>query len=360
MKKSFYDFMNDYEPESTDLKECDVNIDSVKKKVMNKAGILTAKKEYHITKRAFAVLAAVSITATAGIAAAAYETGILSKAVNFFENHTYSESSQILNENDFTVINSNLKEENTAMESNGASVELIGSMHDENVIYLFCRMTLPESVTLEENESYTFNQIVFERPDITGKNGFQGIEVYFADDEIPDDNILDFTCIVEVGGDIDIDELNGIILRDLRISSNETISGINGPRLKTKSVLNGHWYIPLEYKSEAPVKELINEPLNIKITNDSGSVDSITLNSLTVSSLSMKIVAAADNGCELPSSFQEYTSIIMKDGTSYDVYSPISIIGNPKENTEMIMFGKPIDVSQINYIKIDDTKIKVE
>lgn len=348
---------------------------SVKKKVMVRIGAGIKRRESGFRKRAFAMAAVASVTAFAGIAAAAYETGVFQKAVNFFEKDSFFfDEQQVLSQTDLDVIKNNLREENIIIDSDGTTVELTGSMHDENVIYLFCRLTAPEGTVLDQNSSYDFEEICFENPGTLGteRSCSMSLTVNFSEDDNPNDNVLDFACVVQCDGEVRTDELNGIILRNLKISSDESISETGGERVKTHEVIKGHWGIPFALGHKATMTELVNEPVEVNIPEklksvdkkpseknnpDTGKTYSLKLKSVLISPLSMEIgIMSGDDVWNPRSNLKVNTELVMKDGTSEicDVYNAFEFDG-----THTIYFRKPVDVSNIDYIKIDDAVIDV-
>ena len=200
MKKSFYEFMDNYEPNNF-TEQNEVSVESVKRRVMDKITVDKRRRKYKLTKKTFAAVAAVCIAAVTGVAVTAYEIGVFDLAVNFFSNNISSESSQLLTENDYEAIRNNLKAEHIVTESEGATVELTGSMHDENVVYLFCTMTLPEGTVLPDD----FGELAFDVQS-TDYYSLQEYDEYdlgtasscltvnFADYNMPGSNTVDFTC----------------------------------------------------------------------------------------------------------------------------------------------------------------------
>lgn len=369
MKKSYFEFMDNFDADTCPEKYS-VSKKSVKKRVMEKIGAGVQRRESGFRKRAFAMAAVISVTAFAGIAAAAYETGVLQKAVNFFEKDpVFIDEQQVLSQSDLEVIKNNLREEKIIIDSNGTLVELTGSMHDENVIYFFCRLTAPDGTVLDQNSSYEFEEVCFENPGSlgTGRSCSMSLSVNFSEDENPNDNVLDFACVVQCDGEVRTDELNGIILRNLRISYDESISDSDGEGVKTCKVIKGHWGIPVALGHKATMTELVEEPVEVNIPERFESADkkpseedilgtgrtySLKLKSVLISPLSME-VAIISGGDVWNSSLnlKVNTELVMKDGTSEicDVYNAFEFKG-----THTIYFRKPIDISNIDYIIIGD------
>lgn len=365
MKKSYFEFMDNLE---TDIypEKYTISEKSVKKRVMEKIGAGVQRRESEFRKKAFAMAAVISVTAFAGIAAAAYETGVFRKAVNFFgKDSAFVDEKQSLSQSDIDIIQNNLREENIIIDSGGTTVELTGSMHDENVIYFFCRLTAPEGTVLDQNNSYEFEEICFENPGSlgTGRRCSMSLSVNFAKDENPHDNMLDFACIVQCDGEVRTDELNGIILRNLRISSDE--EGV-----KSHEVIKGHWGIPVALGHKATMTELVEEPLEVNIPErfesvdkkpseedilDTGRTYSLKLKSVLISPLSMEIgITSGGDVWDSSLNLKVNTELVMKDGTSEicDVYNAFEFKG-----THTVYFRKPVDISNIDYIVIGDAVI---
>lgn len=365
MKKSYFEFMDNLETDACPEKYC-VSEKSVKKRVMEKIGAGVQHRESGFRKKAFAIAAAISVTAFAGIAAAAFETGVFQKAVNFFgKDPFFVDEQQVLSQSDLDVIENNLREENIIINSDGTLVELTGSMHDENVIYFFCRLTATEGTVFDQNSSYEFEEICFENPGSlrTGRSCSMNLSVNFAEDENPYDNMLDFACIVQCDGEVRTDELNGIILRNLKISS-------DGKGTNSCKVIKGHWGIPVALGHKATMTELVEEPLEVNIPErfesvdkkpseedilDTGRTYSLKLKSVLISPLSMEIgITSGGDVWDSSLNLKVNTELVMKDGTSEicDVYNAFEFKG-----THTIYFSKPVDISNIDYIIIGDAVI---
>ena len=164
MKKSFFEFMDNYDTEISPEKY-DISEKKVKKLVMNKIHPKSGFRESRMRKRNFAIAAAVSVVSVTGAAVAAYEMTVEDSAVNFFESGAGLLSQpQSLSKTDLETIKNNLKERNILIGSQGTTIKLTGSMLDENVIYLFCRLTAPEGTVLGNNSGYEFEKMYFIDP----------------------------------------------------------------------------------------------------------------------------------------------------------------------------------------------------
>lgn len=370
MKKSFYEFMDNYEPDNV-TEQNDISVKSVKKKVMDKIAVSKQGNVHKFTKKTFTAFAAVCVAAVTGIAVTAYETGVFDKAVNFFSKNNFYGSLQELSENDYEAIRNNLKEEHIITESEGAAVELTGSMHDENVVYLFCTMTLPEGTVLPDNcDNLSFEVMNTDYYSALkeGVNAAVGLTVFFADYNTPGSNTVDFTCVVEINGDLRTDGISGFLIEDLVNLSDETLSSINGPRLKRSSIQKGKWLLPIKSETEGKSIELLNEPVRTELMSDnSGSTDycKVEYESLKISPLSIKLSARTLNNENIrfvPSTLENNLTIVMNDGTEKICFNEGrigGIFGSSDFYNEMSTFETPINVSEIDHVKIGDVEIKV-
>lgn len=369
MKKTFYNLMDRYESES--LPDYEVSAKNVKKIVMEKTGLNTKAEntqKYHLTKKAVAAVAAVSVAAVTGISVAAYSTGVLEIASNFFEKNAffYEEEKIDLNENDLEVIKNNLREEHITAESNGATIELTGSMYDENVIYYFCTMTLPEGTKIPADSSLDFEIVSTERSSFLGKSFGLSLGSYFMEDENPYDNKIDFACYISVTGEIDTSSIKNIFFENLNSTSGEIVNGVNGSHYRYSSVVKGQWFIPIKYKCEKTMTEVLDKPVKtfIQTINDDGIHNhDIQLQSIKISPLSMEIQIDGLNK-ETPfmsmselSTLESEVTLVMKNSTEETKAIGHGIHGITSIPTEFLTFEKPIDVSQIDYIKIGNAVI---
>lgn len=328
MKKDFFEIMKNYNPE---IKSFSVSSENIKEKTMSK--INKPKRKFQFTRKFSPVIAVTLACITAGVGVLAYELSTLDRAVQFYEEHPYA--SQTIDEKDKEVLTDLLKAETTIVESNGATMELTGSMYDENKMLLFFKFTAPENIVLDQ-EQYTFDDWLFHHD--SELYGAASGGMYFNDTD-KTDNITYFTYEIECLG-FKAEDFTDIHFKNLCLDTNKATAG--------ETVFEGEWLIPLNMSTPSESVYLLDEPVKIYNPERYYRVDNIKISSLTLS---------------IKASYWIYNvnmSIVMKDGST--VNNIIACGGGSDENgyTNILSFEKPIDLSNVKSIKLNDTEISVE
>lgn len=330
MKKDYFKIMKNYNPEITSFS---VSSKNIKEKAMSK--INKPKRKFQFTRKFSPVIAAAAVCITAGVGVLAYELSTLDRAVLFYEEHPYVPQS--LSDNDKEVMNDILNEETIKVESNGATMELTSSMYDENKMLLFFKFTAPENVILDQDR-YDFGDWMFHHNSDSYGSASGGM--YFNDTD-KTDNITYFTYEIECSG-FKAQDFTDIHFENLCLVSTDkkTFAG--------ETVVEGEWSVPLKLSTPSEFIYLLDAPIEVCNAERNYKIDDIKISSLSISITGNYWLENVN------------MSIIMKDGSTVDRL--IEGSGNSEENsfTNILTFEKPIDLSQVKSIKLNDTEISVE
>jgi len=334
MKKDYFKIMKNYNPEVTSFS---VSSKNIKEKAMSK--INKPKRQLQFTRRFSPVIAAAAVCITAGVGVLAYELSTLDRAENFFENYNVAE--ETFDENDRTALNNVFKPEITLAESNGTTIELTGNIYDENVAYFFFTLTAPEGTVLDE-ESYSFELYDLKHEKISAYGGGAGSTYEFNDDNLTD-NITYFTVSMHCNG-YQIQDFSEITFGDM-YSWGEKAD-------VDDLIIEGTWTIPITPDVYAESIELIDEPFNFYTNTRYYRIDNIK-----ISPISILVYGSFDMSTE-----DVNISLIMKDGSVYDNidFGHGGAVTFSGQYTTSYALGKPIDLSQVKSIKLNDTEISVE
>lgn len=296
------------------------------------------QKRFKFAKRFSFVPIVITACITTVVGVTAYELSTLDRAVQFYEEHPHA--SQTINTEDKEVLNDLLKAETAIVESNGATMELTGSMYDENKMLLFFKFTAPDNIVLSQEE-YTFEDWMFHHN--SDSTGGAGSELYFNDTDRTD-NITYFTY------EIDCDGFKAQEFTDIHF---ENLCLLASPDKKTffgDIVFKGEWIIPLNLSTPSESVHLLDESIKIYNPERYYRVYDIKISSLTLWIEASYEITNVD------------ISVIMKDGSIIN-----EVMGGGRGNagsengfTNIYSFGKPIDLSQVKSIKLNDTEISVE
>ncbi|MGN0614565.1 MAG: hypothetical protein ACI4JB_11800 [Porcipelethomonas sp.] len=362
MKKDFFELMKNYDPERN--AEINLSPDRIKEKSLKKINAKPQRRKIHFTKKFAVIAAAAAVFLTAGFTVLAYEFGVFDKAVSFFENKNAADTVN-LNETDRNIINENLKENSIIVESNETTIQLTGSMYDENMAYFFFKLTAPEGTVLD-SETYDFkeNTIVYDKKHYGGA----GWCLVFDDDDLTD-NITYFTLKMNCNG-FSVQDCYEINLSNLYVYS---YFQSDNPA-DDKIILRGQWTIPLETGEPVEAIELCKEPSTVKLGNKSADISGMMLSplSLTLTSsnelyLGNTNIGAMDkiiisNNYKDAMLYGVEIFIKMKNGS---IYTDINMGGggNAEGNglyTDIYYFDKPIDIDNVESVVIGDCEFKVE
>lgn len=336
MKKDFYEIMENYNPEAELFS---VSKESIKEKAMYKIGQRKPEKRFS-AKRIFTSIPAVAamMCFLAGAGVIAYELSTIDRAENYFEEHTANE--QIFDENDRNALNNAFKEEVTSVESNGTTIELTGSMYDENVAYFFFTMTAPEGTILDE-ENYGFELFDLKHGHNSAYGG-AGASIEFNDDNLTD-NITYFTIKLHS---------NGLTVQDFFEFRLENMYSLNKRYSLDDYIVKGEWAIPLKSDVYAESIELVDESFKFYTDTRYYRIDNIK-----ISPISILVYGSFDMSTE-----DVNISLIMKDGSVYDDigFGHGGAVTFSGQYTTSYALGKPIDLSAVKSIKLNDTEISVE
>ncbi len=333
MKKDFFEIMKNYNPE---IKSFSVSSENIKENTMSK--INKPKRKFQFTRKFSPVIAVTLACITAGVGVLAYELSTLDRAVQFYEEHPYA--SQTINEKDKEVLTDLLKAETTIVESNGATMELTGSMYDENKMLLFFKFTAPENIVLDQE--YCFGDWMFDL-DSESTGGASG-KIYFNDTDRTD-NITFFTYEIDCDG-FKAQEFTSIHFEDLclAIKDKHRNTRIGSP------VVKGEWLMPLNLSTPSESVYLLDESIKIYNPERYYRVYDIKISSLTLWIEASYEITNVD------------ISVIMKDGS---IINEVMGEGGGSAGSEngfsnIYSFGKPINLSEVKSIKLNDTEISVE
>jgi len=331
MKKDFFEIMKNYDPE---IKSFSVSSKNIKEKTMSKINV--PQKRFKFAKRFSFVPIVITACITTVVGVTAYELSTLDRAVQFYEEHPHA--SQTINTEDKEVLNDLLKAETAIVESNGATMELTGSMYDENKMLLFFKLTAPENTIL--NQEYCFWDDMFHHnSDSTG--GASG-KTYFNDTN-KTDNITYFTYEIDCNG-FKAQEFTDIHFENLCLAITDKHRNIRiGP-----PVVEGEWLMPLNLSTPSESVHLLDESIKIYNPERYYRVYDIKISSLTLSIEASYELSNVD------------ISVIMKDGSI--INEVMGEGGGSSENgfSNIYSFGKPINLSEVKSIKLNDTEISVE
>ena len=333
MKKDFFEIMKNYDPE---IKSFSVSSENIKEKTMSK--INKPKRKFQFTRKFSPVIAVTLACITAGVGVLAYELSTLDRAVQFYEEHPYA--SQTIDEKDKEVLTDLLKAETTIVESNGATMELTGSMYDENKMLLFFKFTAPENIVLDQ-EQYTFDDWMFHHN--SDSTGGAGSGLYFNDTDMTD-NITYFTYEIDCDG-FKAQEFTDIHFEDLCLLASPDKKTFAGD-----TVFEGEWLMPLNLSTPSESVYLLDESIKIYNPERYYRVYDIKISSLTLWIDASYEITNVD------------ISVIMKDGS---IINEVMGEGGGSAGSEngfsnIYSFGKPINLSEVKSIKLNDTEISVE
>ena len=333
MKKDYFKIMKNYNPEITSFS---VSSKNIKEKAMSK--INKPKRKFQFTRKFSPVIAAAAVCITAGVGVLAYELSTLDRAENFFENYNVAE--ETFDENDRVALNSVFKPEITIAESNGTTIELTGNIYDENVAYFFFTLTAPEGTVLDE-ENYGFELFEINHDHPSGY-GSAGAVIQFDDTDLTD-NITYFSIKLHS---------NGLVVQDFFEFKLGNMYSLNKRYSLDDYILKGEWAIPLKSDVYAESIELIDEPFKLYTDTRYYRIDNIK-----ISPISILVYGSFDMSTE-----DVNISLIMKDGSVYDNidFGHGGAVTFSGQYTTSYALGKPIDLSQIKSIKLNDTEISVE
>ena len=357
MKKDFFNIMKNYDPER------DVNInlspDRIKEKALKKISLQQTRK-IHFSKKFAIIAAAAVVSITACFTALAYEFDVFDKAISFFENKNAVYDVN-LNETDRNFISENLRESSFSVESEGTTIQLTGSMYDENMAYFFFKLTAPEGTVLD-SETYDFkeNTIVYDKKHYGGAGWY----LVFDDDDLTD-NITYFTLQLTCSG-FSVQTFYEINLGDLYIPHENPAD--------EEVILEGQWKIPLETGEPTKAIELCKEPSMVHYEDKSAEISSLKLSPLCITFISsdelwientnigvMDNIIISDNYKDAMS-YGVNIFLRMKDGS---IYTNINMDGggNADGGEDCIFvyhFDKPIDIDNVESVVICDHEFKVE
>ena len=335
MKKDFFEIMKNYNP---DIKSFSVSSENIKEKAMQKIGKSEEKKKFDFRRVFTSIPAIVAVGLMVGTGVIAYELSTLDRAVQFYEEHPYA--SQTINEKDKEVLTDLLKAETTIVESNGATMELTGSMYDENKMLLFFKFTAPENIVLDQ-EQYTFDDWMFHHN--SDSTGGAGGGLYFNDTNMTD-NITYFTYEIDCDG-FKAQEFTDIHFEDLCLLASPDKKTFAGD-----TVFEGEWLMPLNLSTPSESVHLLDESIKIYNPERYYRVYDIKISSLTLWIDASYEITNVD------------ISVIMKDGSIINevMGGGGGSAGSENGFSNVYSFGKPIDLSQVKSIKLNDTEISVE
>ncbi len=335
MKKDFFEIMKNYNP---DIKSFSVSSENIKEKAMQKIGKSEEKKKFDFRRVFTSIPAIVAVGLMVGTGVIAYELSTLDRAENFFEN--YNGTDEEFDENDRVALNSVFKPEITFAESNGTTIELTGNIYDENVAYFFFTLTAPEGTVLDE-ESYFFETFDLSR-NTNSAFGGTGAHYEFNDDNLTD-NITYFTISMHSNG-YSIQDYYEITLGAMYSWGEKAEDG--------DLILEGNWTIPLKSDVYAESIEVLDEPFRLYTDTRYYRIDNIK-----ISPISILVYASFETSYD-----DVNVSLIMKDGSVYDAidFGHGGAVAFSGQYTTSYALGKPIDLSNVKSIKLNDTEISVE
>lgn len=358
MKKDFFKLMKNYDPErTTNIK---ISSDRIKEKALNKISAQSQTRKIHFSKK-FAVIAAAAVVAvTASFTVLAYEFNVFDKAISFFENKN-AVFDVNLDETDRNIISENLKESSFSVDSEGTTIQLTGSMYDENMAYFFFKLTAPEGFVLD-SETYDFknNKIFFDEH----SHGGAGWYLVFDDDDLTD-NITYFTLQFSCNG-FSVQDFYEINLGDLYIPHDNPAD--------EKVILEGQWTIPLETGEPTKAIELCKEPSMVHYEDKSAEISSLKLSPLCITFISSDElylgntdIGVMDN-IIISGNYKDAMSygvnifLKMKDGS---IYTNINMDGGGNANgggnyISSYHFDKPIDIDNVESVVVGDHEFKLE
>ncbi len=348
MKKSFFELMDNYEPEDAP-EEYNISAENVKEIVMRKIDNHESKAKIRISRKAIAVMAAVATVTAVGIGAAAYTLGRSSNTAHkFFEtynavskadNGDLYASSRVLDVEDIKNIDANIHEENTVIESNGSTIELTGSMYDDQSALLFFTLTAPEGTVIDSDSGYEFADSMF---DFEGSGcGAIGGYTEFSDD-VPGDNVINFTYDLQYDGDGDryaAKSIKGIHFQDLAVWNKMAWYG-DEPK---DVVVEGEWYVPLNLTEKVQEIELLDGPVEVSYQTNTGTRTDI-IDSLIISTLGIKTTETID--CNYRYYYENTLKVVMKDGSEAEINDS--------------RFGTPVDLTQVDYVEVCGQKFELD
>ena len=335
MKKDFFEIMKNYNP---DIKSFSVSSENIKEKAMQKIGKSEEKKKFDFRRVFTSIPAIVAVGLMVGTGVIAYELSTLDRAENFFEN--YNGTDEEFDENDRVALNSVFKPEITFAESNGTTIELTGNIYDENIAYFFFTLTAPEGTVLdEENYGFELFEINHDHPSAYGS---AGAVIQFDDTDLTD-NITYFSIKLHS---------NGLVVQDFFEFKLGNMYSLNKRYSLDDYVLKGEWAIPLKSDVYAESIEVLNEPFRLYTDTRYYRIDNIKISPISILVYGSFDMSAADIKLAL----------IMKDGSIYDNIGfghggAVSFSGQYTTSYEL---NKPIDLSRVKSIKLNDTEISVE
>lgn len=357
MKKDFFNIMKNYDPERTT--NINLSSDRIKEKSLKKISLQQTRK-IHFSKKFAIIAAAAAVSITACFTALAYEFDVFDKAISFFENKNTAYDVN-LDEADRNIISENLKESSIGIESEGTTIQLTGSMYDENMAYFFFKLTAPEG-TVFGSETYDFkeNTIIYDEK----IHGGAGWYLVFDDDNLTD-NITYFTLQLSCNG-FSIQDFREINLGDLYITHENPAD--------EKVILEGQWTIPLETGEPTKAIELCKEPSMVHYEDKSAEISSLKLSPLSIAFISSDElylgntnIGVMDN-IIISGNYKDAMSygvnilLKMKDGS---IYTDINMDGGGdadggEDCIFVYHFDKPIDIDNVESVVICDHEFKVE
>lgn len=338
MKKDFFEIMKNYNPDSENIH---ARHDKIKEKTMSKINTEKPKRNIKFSKKFIGIAAAAAIAVTTGGVVLANELGLVDSAAKFFENNRFSIShfddhSQEINKTDIEIISESLNPESVSAMSNGYTLELTGSMYDENVVFLFYKLTAPENVILDEDEYFlTYNKVNIKE----NQN-----EMYLCGDgkcydDNKTDNIIYFVDKYNLFG-YDVSEFESIVYDEIRFTNEEYWEHDFRESEFDNLVVEGPWEIPLSLKKPVKSLELFN-----KETNNSDNIRYSGFNTVKLSPISLYVEHETLNITR--------AKLIMNDG---------SVIEMNENNTDIcgaFAFNKPVDLEKVKAVEINGAIFEV-
>ncbi len=339
MKKDFFEIMKNYNPE----KQGELpRIGKIKEKTMSKINTEKPKKNIRFSKKFIGIAAAAAIAVTTGGVVLANELGLVDSAVKFFENNRFSisrfdDGSQEIDKTDVEIISQSLNPESVSTMSNGYTLELTGSMYDENIVFLFYKLTAPENVILDEDEYYLDYDKVNIKDNQNELALCSGTEYY---DDNKTDNVIYFVDKYLLCG-YNVSDFENIEYDEIRFTNEEYWEHDFRESEFDNLVVEGQWKINLDLKKPVNSLELFN-----KETNTSDNIRYSGFNTVKLSPISLYSEHETLN--------IKRANILMNDG---------SVIELDENNTEnlcnVFAFSKPIELEKVKAVEINGAIFEV-
>ncbi len=339
MKKDFFEIMKNYNSEKKGELP---RINKIKEKTMSKINTEKPKRNIRFSKKFIGIVAAAAIAVTTGGVVLANELGLVDSAVMFFENNRFSisrfyDGSQNIEKTDIEIISESLNPERVSTMSNGYTLELTGSMYDENVVFLFYKLTAPENVILDEDEYYLNCNKVNIKNTQSELALCSGTEYY---DDNKTDNIIYFVDKYLLCG-YNISNFESIEYNEIRFVNEEYWEHDFRKGEFDNLVVEGQWNITIDLKKPVCSLELFN-----KETNNSDNIRYSGFNTVKLSPISLYPEHETLN--------IKRANILMKDG------SVIELDENNTENlNDVFAFSKPIELEKVKAVEINGAIFEV-